>query len=85
MSYLDLEERLAEAVTERRSLEVRERDTMTKLIAAEADRERLVSAIQKWREGRAYLGVPMTYVDQRLVDETRTFIGDKRAAGVKHG
>jgi hypothetical protein len=58
-------------------------DLEQRLAAAEADRDALIAEIQKWREGRAYLGVPMTYVDQRLVDATRTFIGNKRADGVK--
>ncbi len=58
-------------------------DGEQRLAAAEADRDALLAEIQKWREGRAYLGVPMTYVDQRLVDETRRYIGDRRAAGVK--
>ena len=52
------------------------------LAQAEKDRERLIAAIQKWREGRAHLGTPMTYVDQRLVDEARTIIGDARAVKV---
>lgn len=50
------------------------------LAKAEEDRERIVAEIQKWREGRAYIGTPMTYVDQRLIDTVRTIIGDARAA-----
>jgi hypothetical protein len=33
---------------------------------------RYEAAVQKWREGRAHIGTPMTYVDQRLVDEMQT-------------
>ena len=54
-----------------------------RLAAAEADRDALLAEIQKWREGRAYLGTPMTYVDQRLVDETWRLAGNRRAVEVK--
>jgi hypothetical protein len=37
---------------------------------------RYEEAIQMWREGRAHIGTPMTYVDQRLVDTVRMIIGD---------
>jgi len=51
--------------------------------AAEARAARYEAAIQRWREGRAHLGTPMTYVDQRLVDEARTIIGDALSARVR--
>jgi hypothetical protein len=50
---------------------------------AEKERDLLVAEIQKWREGRAYIGAPMTYPDQRLIDAVQTIIGDARAAEVK--
>lgn len=49
---------------------------------AEKERDLLVAEIQKWREGRAYLGTPMTYVDQRLIDTVRTIIGNARSVKV---
>ncbi len=86
---LDGEQRLAAAEARVAELEKESLSGLSRrlleesLAAAEADRDALLAEIQKWREGRAYLGVPMTYVDQRLVDETRRYIGDRRAAGVK--
>ncbi len=50
---------------------------------AEKERDLIVAEIQKWREGRAYIGTPMTYPDQRLIDTVRTIVGDARAAKVK--
>jgi hypothetical protein len=49
----------------------------------EEERDLLIAGIERWREGRAHLGVPMTYVDQRLVDESRTCVGNMRAARAK--
>jgi hypothetical protein len=54
------------------------------LQAAESRAARYEAAIQRWREGRAHIGTPMTYVDQRLIDTARTIIGDARAAKVAY-